>query len=131
MRKIATLVLAMALVSNVASAGPLRDAVTRAGQATRPVKSGTGDNKMLWPGVGLLAAGGLLALYGFTHTTGAEINTNTSGTSISVSEKKSTGVGFAGLAIAGVGGVLLVMGQNQAKPNKKVVIGFNKVTIRF
>ena len=130
MRKVTTFTLMLLLATNAAYAGPLRDAVNRAAQTSRPAKTATGENKLLWPGVALLGIGGAVALYGFAHTTGAEVATNTAGTSISVSEKHSTGVGFAGLAIAGLGGVLLVKGQH-ASPQKKITVSFNTVTIRF
>jgi hypothetical protein len=58
---------------------------------------------MLWPGLGLIVGGGVLALYGFSHTTGLEVGTNTTGTVVTATEKHATGVGFAGLGIAGVG----------------------------
>jgi hypothetical protein len=131
MRRLSTAVLAMLLFSNTAFAGPLREAINHAAQTTRPAKASTGENKMLWPGITLLSLGGLVALYGFSHVTGGDVTTNATGTSISVSEKHSTGVGVAGLAIAGAGGFLLVHGQNQARPDRKVSVQFNRVTIRF
>lgn len=131
MKRVTTLVLAMMLTANVASAGPLRDAVARAGQTTRPARAASGENKMLWPGLALVGAGTLLALYGFTHATGAEIGSNQAGTSVSISEKHATGVGFAGLAVAGVGGALLMIGSKQSQPNRKVIVSLNSVTVRF
>src|SRR5687767_2401376 len=94
MKKIAVCLFVVLFCSNTAFAGPLKDAVTKA-QVPPPAR----ENKLLWPGVSVLGAGMAVALYGFSHTTGASISTNTSGTSINVEEKKSTGIGFAGLAI--------------------------------
>ena len=131
MRRITVCLIAILFSANVTNAGPIADAVKRAAQTARPVKSQSNENKMLWPGVSLLAAGGLLALYGFTHTTGAEISSNESGTSIGISEKHATGVGIAGLGLAGLGAFLLAKGQSEARPNKRVTFGVTNIVVRF
>lgn len=130
MKRITAVVLGLLLMSNAAFAGPLSDAAkAAAAQSVRAQKKA--ENKLLWPGIGLIAGGATLALYGFSHTTGAEVGTNSSLTSVSIKEKHATGVGVTGLAIAGVGGALVLVGQKQSRADRKVTIGFNQVTIRF
>jgi hypothetical protein len=75
-------------------------------------------NPYFWPGVGLMGGGALLALYGFNHTTGAEIHIGTDPagipTSITAEEKKATGLGFVGLGIAGAGAFVYMKGNKQS-----------------
>jgi hypothetical protein len=119
-------ILAVALTCAVAtpvSAGDLATSAAREVEKLAAEQSGSaaksGKNELLWPGVGILAGGLVLALYGFSHTTGATVNigTNSSGTSSSITAKEehATGVGIAGLAAAGVGGFLIWKGSQDAK----------------
>lgn len=128
MKKIVLFLLVFVLSSSVAFAGPLKDSVSKA-QVPPPAR----ENRLLWPGVSVLGAGMAVALYGFTHTTGASISTNASGTSINVEEKKSTGVGFAGLAIAGTGAFLIYKGANDAKKRPSIAVGPGRISysVRF
>lgn len=128
MKKIAAVLIVVLFSSNVAFAGPLKEAIAKA-QVPPPAR----ENKLLWPGLSVLGAGMAVALYGFTHTTGASISTNTSGTSINVEEKKSTGIGFAGLAIAGAGAFLIYKGANDAKKLPSIAVGPRSISysVRF
>lgn len=128
MKRIVVCLLVLFFSSNMAFAGPLKEAVAKA-QVPPPAR----ENKLLWPGLSVLGAGMAVALYGFTHTTGASISTNTSGTSINVEEKKSTGVGFAGLAIAGAGAFLIYKGANDAKRRPAIAVGPRSISysVRF
>lgn len=70
----------------------------------------------------MVVGGGALAAYGFTHTTGAEVTTNSSATTFSAKETKSTGIGLVGLAVAAGGGVLYAMGEKK-KASPQVSFG--------
>jgi len=131
-RRIISCFLVILLSATIGNAGPLTDAVAKAAQTTPPANAPAGKNKMLWPGVGLMAAGGLIALYGFNTASGAEIKTNVTGTSTSVSVKRNTGVAVTGLGIAGLGGFLLYKGANDAK-RQSIAVGPKGVTykVRF
>lgn len=82
-----------------------REAALAAQQGTPG--NGSHSQNLLYSGAALIGAGAILAVYGFTHTSGASISTNSSLTSVSVDEKHPIGVGIAGLGAMGVGGYLL------------------------
>jgi hypothetical protein len=71
-------------------------------------------NTMLWPGIGLIAAGGLMAAVGFTRVTGFECDFD------SCQDTHQTGLGYAGLGIAALGAVLLWRGQPRAAPSVQI-----------
>lgn len=87
-------------VRRVVEAQPL---IPKAAPARNPYKGAA---------IGLMTGGLALAVYGFTHTTGAEAKMNE--TSVSVKETKATGIGVAGIAVAALGGVVYVAGERKA-----------------
>ena len=113
--KVVAFLLAAGL-STPAFAGDIQQSVDRhaAELAAQPTSNGGGisSHDRMLIGLGLVGGGAALALYGFNHVTGAslDVNTNAAGTSgsIGVNEEHATGVGIAGLAVAGVGGFLMM-----------------------
>jgi len=66
----------------------------------------------------LMAAGVGIAVYGFTHTTGAKVDVNlteSGGASSTVKETKATGIGLAGVGLAAAGGVVYMLGEKKAQ----------------
>jgi hypothetical protein len=130
-------ILLMVGVSAPAFAGDLSESINaevmKAAQASASSKAS--DNQYLWPSVALMGGGALISLYGFLHTTGANINvgTNATGTnsSISVNTTHNTGLGIAGLAVVGLGGYLLWKGAQKHSPSISFGRGSVKVQKSF
>jgi len=104
----------------------IRKAVAE-GQAVSP-QPAPAENPYKATAIGLMAGGVALAVYGFTHTNGAEVNyTDTGG---SVKETKSTGVGIAGLGVAVLGGVLYAAGERKARGvQPQISFGLNRAVV--
>jgi hypothetical protein len=64
----------------------------------------------------MIIGGAGIAIYGFTHVTGASASTNTTGTTFTATETHNTTLGVIGLAIAAGGGVLYGVGQKKVSP---------------
>ena len=114
-------------VSAPGFAGDLQDSIARAAQ-TQPREQEQRppqkiDKAYLVPGAGLFVAGMSMAVYGFLHTTGGEF------VSGSVSKESNTGLGAAGLAVAGAGGAILFFGAHHAKHAPSVSVGPGGVTV--
>lgn len=87
------------------------------------------ENPYKMGAIALIAGGIGLAAYGFTHTSGAEINVGTGG-SVTAKETKSTGVGIAGLGIAALGGVVYMMGEKKARSiQPQISFGLNRAVV--
>ncbi len=117
------------LASSIASAAKEAAAAAQA----RPNAAGNNDeNPYFLPGVILLSAGGVVALYGMTHDTGVSCNTTGTnrGSSFSCGTTKSKGTIIAGLGIAGVGGYLLFKGNQQKKSSPEIVAGPHVLGLR-
>jgi hypothetical protein len=131
MRRIIFVVLALVLSANLASAGPIAAAVARY-QAPPAPTAQRGPNRMLWPGIGLLAGGGAIALIGFTRATGAEIHGDPFSPSLNISAKEThnTAMGYTGIGIAALGGFLLMKGE---KDRTSIAVGPQRVqvSVRF
>lgn len=117
--KKAVCVLILTTFATPAFAGDLRTsmkrAVAEAAQASVPKPAPT-KNPYLAAAGALVLGGGVIAVYGFTHTTGVEVGSNTTGTSVSAKETHNTTLGVIGLGIAAVGGVLFSVGQKKVSP---------------
>jgi len=110
-------------VSASAFAGDLQDSIARAAQQQAQAPSPKIDAGYLIPGVALFVAGMSMAVYGFLHTSGGEF------VSGSVSKESKTGLGAAGLAVAGAGGAILFLGSQHAKRAPSVTIGPNRFAV--
>lgn len=112
--------------STASFAGDLRDSIAKAAeqqpqQGQRPAPRM--DNRYLVPGASLFVAGMAMAVYGFLHTSGGEF------VSGSVSKESKTGLGGAGLAVAGAGGAVLFLGAKRAAKAPSVTFGPNGVKV--
>jgi len=109
-------------LSTPAFAGDLRESIARAAeqQAPPPAKI---QKSYLVPGASLVVVGMSMALYGFLHTSGGEF------VSGSVSKESKTGVGAAGLALAGAGGAILFFGSEKARHAASLTVAPDRVTI--
>src|SRR5690348_7116827 len=95
-------------LSTSAFAGDLKDSIDRAAQQeTAPGGSMKMDKAFLISGASLFVVGMSMAVYGFLHTSGGEF------VSGQVSKESKTGLGGAGLAIAGAGGAILYWGAHK------------------
>ena len=108
-------------------AGDLHDSIAKAAQTQprdqeerAPVKM---DKAYLVSGGSLFVVGMSMAVYGFLHTSGGEF------VSGSVSKESNTGLGAAGLAVAGAGGAILFLGARHAKHAPSVSVGPGGVTV--
>jgi hypothetical protein len=112
-------------LSTSAVAGELRDSIARAAaeQPTPQTPSAKMSSGYLVPGAALFVAGMSMAVYGFLHTSGGDF------VSGSVSTESKTGLGAAGLAIAGAGGALLFLGSKQAKRAPSVSVAPGQLTV--
>lgn len=81
-------------------------------------KSSSSRNRFLWPAVVMIAGGAAMAFYGFHAATNTiAVTAVPGGTSGFVTTNTyARGVGTAGLAVAGVGGVLLFIGHGRGRP---------------
>jgi hypothetical protein len=104
-------------------AGDLQESIARAAQRQEQAQPSKIEAGYLIPGATLFVAGMSMALYGFLHTSGGEF------VSGSVSKESKTGLGAAGLAIAGAGGAILFFGAQHAKQAPSVTIGPNRFAV--
>lgn len=113
-------------------AGDLRDSLRKVVEEGAQQPTPASGNRYLWPGIALLAGGAAVALYGFSHTTGAEVTFNSDpfGTrgNIGIEEKKSTGVGLAGVGVSALGAVLIALGARSASPS--ITVGPGAIAIK-
>jgi hypothetical protein len=125
MRLARTLVVSVTIfgLSTPAFAGDLRDSIARA--ATQPAQTTAPkiQKSYLVPGAGLFVAGMSMAVYGFLHTNGGEF------VSGEVSKESKTGLGAAGLAIAGAGGAILFVGAERARHAPSITVAPDRVTV--
>lgn len=108
-------------------AGDLRDSIAKAaqtqpqGQEQRPPMKM--DKAYLVSGASLFIVGMSMATYGFLHTSGGDF------VSGAVSKESNTGLGAAGLAVAGAGGAVLFLGAHRAKHAPAVSVGPGGITV--
>ena len=119
MRRVAMLlVMSLLLPSSTAWAGPLTDAANRAGRELASSPQATGPkNPYRMGSFVLMGAGAGLLLIGLLQDRGAEVGTNATGTSVTVTEKGGSKTAFiliGGAAIAGGAG-LYVFGETKKK----------------
>lgn len=116
--------LLLATFSTPAFAGDLKSSMRRAAveAAQTAPRQAPAENPYKVGALALMIGGAAIAVYGFTHTNGAEISSNTTGTSVGVKETKSTGIGFVGLGVAGLGAVMYGMGEKK-KAHPEVSFG--------
>jgi len=111
-------------LSTASFAGDLHDSIAKAAQQqdekSSPAKI---PGPYLVSGAALFVAGMSMAVYGFLHTSGGDF------VSGEVSKESKTGLGGAGLAVADVGGAILVMGARHPKHAPSVTFGPNQFTI--
>ena len=110
-------------LSTASFAGDLQDSIAKAAQQQAQSSSPKIDKGYLVPGTALFVAGMSMAVYGFLHTSGGDF------VSGEVSKESKTGLGAAGLAVAGAGGVILFLGAERAKHAPAVTFGPNRVAI--
>lgn len=110
-------------VSTMAFAGDLQQSGDKAAQEQARKPESHMDKAFLVPGVGLFAAGMAMAVYGFMHTGGGDF------VSGQVTKESHTGLGAAGLAVAGLGGATLYFGSQHGKTAASVTIGAGRVTV--
>ena len=111
-------------LSTASFAGDLQDSIARAAQQQAQSSSSPKIGKgYVVPGAALFVAGMSMAVYGFLHTSGGEF------VSGSVSKESKTGLGAAGLAIAGAGGAILFLGSQHAKRAPSVSVGPNRFAV--
>jgi len=101
--------------------GSMKKSVAESVQAVAP-KPAPAENPYKMASIALIVGGGAIAVYGFTHATGAELSSNNTGTSISAKETHNTGLGLLGVGAAGLGAVLFAVGQKQVHPE----VGFGR-----
>jgi hypothetical protein len=114
-------------LSTPSFAGDLQNSIAKAAQTQPrqqderpPVKM---DKAYLVSGASLFVVGMSMAVYGFLHTSGGEF------VSGAVSKESNTGLGAAGLAIAGAGGAILYWGAHKAKRAPSVSVGPGGITV--
>jgi len=126
MRLARTLVVSVTIfgLSTPAFAGDLRDSIARAAtqQASQPTPPRM-QKSYLVPGASLVVAGMSMTLYGFLHTSGGEF------VSGEVSKESKTGLGAAGLAVAGAGGAILFLGSERARHAPSITVAPDRVTV--
>ena len=126
MRLVRLLIVSLTILglSTASFAGDLHDSIAKAAQQqeeTRP--AGKIPTPYLVSGAALFVAGMSMTVYGFLHTSGGEF------VSGAVSKESKTGLGAAGLAVAGVGGAILYMGAHNAKKAPSIAVGPNQVRV--
>jgi hypothetical protein len=113
-------------LSTASFAGDLQDSIAKAVQQQQQQER-TPSPKIPTPylvsGAALFVAGMSMTVYGFLHTSGGEF------VSGAVSKESKTGLGAAGLAVAGVGGAILYMGAHNAKKAPSIAVGPNQVRV--
>src|SRR5262249_28594400 len=110
-------------LSTPSFAGDLRESIANAAQQQAQTAPRKIDKAYLVPGASLVVAGMAMATYGFLHTKGGEF------VSGEVSKESNTGLGAAGLAVAGAGGALLFFGAERARRAATVTIAPDRLTI--
>src|SRR5207244_6012630 len=128
MRRLRILIASSAILAIGTSsfAGDFQDSVAKAARdaAGQQTEQRSGNrNPYLWPGAALFVAGMSLAVYGFLHTSGGEF------VSGEVSKESKTGLGGAGLGIAGLGGAILYLGAHNAKRAPSITFGPGRITL--
>jgi len=125
--KLARPLIASLMVLGLSTAGfaaDLQDSIARAAQQQASSPSAPGMNKgYLVPGAALFVAGMSMAVYGFLHTSGGEF------VSGEVSKESKTGLGAAGLAVAGAGAAILFLGSERAKHAPSISVTPDRLTI--
>jgi len=113
--------LAITGIASSSLAGDLQQSIAKAAsqqeQARPPANPLHIDKEYLIPGASLFVVGLTMAVYGFLHTSGGEF------VSGQVSTESKTGVGAAGLAVAGAGGMILFLGAHRSTHAPSVVFG--------
>ena len=102
------------LTASTAFGGDLQDSIARAAASQTQQQTTTSrPNRLLWPGIALVGGGTVMALVGFLRPNGVEVTIQPTPSfvpAVSVRTTHSVGLGVTGLGVAGVGGVLLILG---------------------
>ncbi len=126
--------LVMTAFATPAFAGDLKTSMKRAAveaaQASVP-QPAPARNPYLAASAALVVGGAAIAIYGFTHVTGASASTNTAGTSFTATETHNTTLGVVGLGIAAVGGGLYFAGQKKVHPEVSFTPGGASISGRW
>jgi hypothetical protein len=110
-------------LSTPSFAGDLRESIASNAQQQAQTSPRKMDKAYLVPGAVMVVAGMAMATYGFLHTKGGEF------VSGEVSKEANTGLGAAGLALAGAGGAVLFFGSERSKRAASVTIAPNRLSI--
>jgi hypothetical protein len=112
-------------LSSAGFAGDLHDSIANAAQQQSQEKAPAGKIPKPYAisGATLFVVGMSMTLYGFLHTSGGDF------VSGAVSKESKTGLGAAGLAVAGAGGAVLFMGVKRAPHAPSIAVGPHGVTI--
>ena len=109
-------------LSSTAFAGDLKDSITKAAEEQAQQQPTKIPKPYLWSGSALFITGMTMAVYGFLHTSGGEF------VSGQVSQESKTGLGGAGLAVAGLGGAILYFGS-RAKSAPSITMAPGRMTV--
>lgn len=125
MRLARTLVVSVTIfgLTTPAFAGDLRESIARAAQQPVQTTARPMQKSYLVPGAAMVVAGMAMATYGFLHTSGGEF------VSGEVSKESKTGLGAAGLAVAGAGGAILFLGSERARHAPSITVAPDRVTV--
>jgi hypothetical protein len=105
-------------------AGDLQNSIAKAAQQQQEQPTAPHvDKKYAAVGGALFAVGMSMAIYGFLHTNGGEF------VSGQVSKESNTALGGAGLAIAGAGGAVLLLGAKRARHAPSLTFGRDRLTV--
>ena len=117
--------LAIVGMSSSGFAGDLFESAVKAANEQEQVSTGPTHipREFLIPGAALFVTGLSMAVYGFLHTSGGDF------VSGQVSKESNTALGGAGLALAGAGGAILLLGAHHSKAAPSVSVGRRGVTV--
>lgn len=104
-------------------AGDLQDSIAKAAQQEAQAPPSKIDNAYLWSGAAIFAAGMSMAVYGFLHTSGGKFVAG------EVSKESHTGLGAAGLAVAGLGGAIVYFGSQHSKSAPSISVAPGRLTL--
>jgi hypothetical protein len=84
-------------------------------------------NPFLWPGIIIMAGGTAMAIYGYSTDTylagGAAVAGGSNGIGVAVySPGGAISMGGVGLAVAGLGGLVIYLGHVEAKSNSPMIV---------
>ena len=118
MKRIVSACVVCTMTASTTFAGDLQDSIARAAASqTQAQTTANRPNRYLWPGIALLGGGTVMALAGFLRPNGVEVTIQPTllfVPAVRVQTTHNIGLGVTGLGVAGVGGVLLILGARHA-----------------